>query len=118
MLTCRLAWTFCLVALFSGTGLAADRPNVLWIIAEDASPHLGCYGETTIRTPHLDGLAKKSVRFTQAFVTNPVCSSSRSTMVTGIYSTTLGAHNHRSQRTSGKGGGNAGRGGADGRRHE
>jgi arylsulfatase A-like enzyme len=105
-LTCRLAWKFCLVTLFSSTGLAADRPNVLWIIAEDASPHLGCYGETTIRTPHLDGLAKKSVRFTQAFVTNPVCSSSRSTMVTGIYSTTLGAHNHRSQRTSGKGGGN------------
>ncbi len=105
-LSCRLAWTFCLVVLFSSTGLTADRPNVLWIIAEDASPHLGCYGETTIRTPHLDGMAKNSVRFTQAFVTNPVCSSSRSAMVTGIYSTTLGAHNHRSQRTSGKGGGN------------
>ncbi|MEO2023137.1 MAG: sulfatase, partial [Pirellulaceae bacterium] len=103
----HLAWTFCLLALFTSTGLADDRPHVLWIIAEDASPHLGCYGETTIRTPRLDGLAKNSVRFTHAFVTNPVCSSSRSAMVTGIYSTTLGAHNHRSQRTSGKGGGNA-----------
>ena len=40
MLTCRLAWTFCLVALFSGTGLAVDRPNVLWIIAVIVSPVL------------------------------------------------------------------------------
>ena len=100
------AWILCLLVLFTRTGLADDRPHVLWIIAEDASPHLGCYGETTIRTPHLDRLAGKSVRFTHAFVTNPVCSSSRSAMVTGMYSTTLGAHNHRSQRTSGKGGGN------------
>ena len=102
----RVSWILCLLVLFAGTGRADDRPHVLWIIAEDASPHLGCYGETTIRTPQLDRLAGTSVRFTQAFVTNPVCSSSRSAMVTGIYSTTLGAHNHRSQRTSGKGGGN------------
>ena len=99
-------WIFSLLILFGSVSQADDRPHVLWIIAEDASPHLGCYGETTIRTPQLDRLASTSVRFTQAFVTNPVCSSSRSAMVTGLYSTTLGAHNHRSQRTSGKGGGN------------
>ncbi|MFP6576885.1 MAG: sulfatase, partial [Pirellulaceae bacterium] len=102
----RGSWILCLLTLFAGTGQADDRPHVLWIIAEDASPHLGCYGETTIRTPQLDRLADTSVRFAQAFVTNPVCSSSRSAMVTGMYSTTLGTHNHRSQRTSGKGGGN------------
>ena len=99
-------WILCLLILFGSVSQADDRPHVLWIIAEDASPHLSCYGETTIRTPQLDRLASTSVRFTQAFVTNPVCSSSRSAMVTGLYSTTLGAHNHRSQRTSGKGGGN------------
>ena len=35
---------------------AADRPNVLWIVVEDASPHIGCYGETAIKTPNLDAL--------------------------------------------------------------
>jgi arylsulfatase A-like enzyme len=82
------------------------RPNILWILAEDASPHISCYGETAIKTPNLDTLAAESVRFENAFVTCPVCSPSRSAMVTGVYQTTLGAHNHRSQRIDGKGGGN------------
>jgi len=78
------------------------RPNILWILGEDASPHIGCYGETAIETPNLDKLAAEGVRFENAFVTCPVCSPSRSALVTGIYQTTLGAHNHRSQSDSGK----------------
>jgi len=85
---------------------ASDRPNILWIVVEDASPHIGCYGETAIDTPHLDRLADAGVRFTDAVVTSPVCSPSRSAMVTGMYQTTLGALHHRSQRKTGKGGGN------------
>lgn len=84
----------------------AVRPNILWILGEDASPHIGCYGETLIKTPHLDRLAAEGIRFGHAFVTCPVCSPSRSAMVTGMYQTTLGVHNHRSQNTGGKGGGN------------
>ncbi len=83
-----------------------DRPNILWVLAEDASPHISCYGETTINTPNLDKLAEEGVQFTQAFVTCPVSSPSRSAMVTGMQSVTLGTHNHRSQRKTGKGGGN------------
>ncbi len=99
-----------LAALFSGSIFADDaadpaRPNILWIVVEDASAHIGCYGETTIATPHIDALAREGVRFTKAFVTCPVCSPSRSAMVTGMYQTTLGVHNHRSQRTTGKGAG-------------
>lgn len=94
------------VVFSAGRVDAADRPNVLWIVVEDASPHIGCYGETTIATPHIDRLADDGVRFANAIVTNPVCSPSRSAMVTGMYQTTLGAHNHRSQRRTGKGGGN------------
>ncbi|MEX0641379.1 MAG: sulfatase [Pirellulales bacterium] len=97
---------YCAVALAASDGASADRPNIVWIIAEDASPHIGCYGETTIRTPHLDQLAKEGVKFTHAFVTSPVCSPSRSAMVSGMYPTTLGAHNHRSQVTTDKGKGN------------
>lgn len=84
---------------------AANRPNIVWILGEDASPHLGCYGEKSIKTPHLDQLAAEGIRFENAFVTCPVCSPSRSAMVTGMYQTTLGVHNHRSQNRSGKGGG-------------
>ncbi|MEM7012952.1 MAG: sulfatase-like hydrolase/transferase [Verrucomicrobiota bacterium] len=89
----------------SAASLAADQPNIVWIVGEDASAHLSCYGETQIETPHLDKLAAGGVRFDHAFVTCPVCSPSRSAMVTGMYQTTLGAHNHRSQTMGGKGGG-------------
>jgi len=81
--------------------------NVVWIVIEDASPHIGCYGETLIKTPHIDRMAREGIRCKNAFVTSPVCSSSRSAMVSGMYQTTLGVHNHRSQTSSGKGGGNA-----------
>ena len=83
-------------------GAETSRPNIIWIIVEDASPHIGCYGETTIKTHYLDQMAKEGVRFDHAFVTCPVCSPSRSAMVTGMYQTTLGAHNHRSQGKAGK----------------
>lgn len=89
-------------ACLSGESLA-DQPNILWIVVEDASPNLGAYGETAIKTPHLDQLAQQGIQFQNAFVTCPVCSPSRSAMVTGIYQTTLGAHQHRSQSSQGKG---------------
>ncbi len=75
---------------------AGSRPNILWILAEDMSPHWSCYGEKTIRTPHLDRLAREGVRFTRAFVSEPVCSPSRSAMITGMYQMSIGAHHHRS----------------------
>lgn len=74
------------------------RPNVLWIIAEDIGPELGAYGTPEVRTPNLDGLAARGMLFTQAFSTSPVCSPSRSALNTGMYQTTIGAHNHRSHR--------------------
>lgn len=81
----------------------SNPPNILWIVVEDASSHISCYGETAIETPTIDMLASEGIRFENAFVTCPVCSPSRSAMVTGMYQTTIGAHNHRSQRTEGKG---------------
>jgi len=82
------------------------RPNIVWIVAEDASPHIGCFGETAIKTPNLDRLAGEGIRFANAFTTAPVCSTSRSALITGMYQTALGAHNHRSQHMGVKGGGN------------
>lgn len=82
------------------------KPNILWIFIEDASCHISCYGETAIQTPNIDALAAEGIRFDNAFVTAPVCSPSRSALVTGMYQTTIGSHNHRSQVQTGKGGGN------------
>lgn len=80
---------------------AAERPNVLWLIAEDFGPDLSCYGTPEVHTPNLDALAAKGMRFTRAFTTAPVCSASRSAFMTGMYQTTIGAHNHRSHRDDG-----------------
>ena len=77
------------------------RPNILWILSEDISPELSCYGTPAVRTPNLDELARQGVRFTSAFTTGPVCSASRSAMITGMYQTSIGAHNHRSHRDDG-----------------
>lgn len=77
------------------------RPNILWLIAEDFGPHLGCYGTKEVSTPVLDDIAAKGMRFTRFYTTAPVCSPSRSAFNTGMYQTTIGAHNHRSHRDDG-----------------
>ena len=84
----------------------AFRPNILWIVAEDMSDNWSCYGESTIQTPNIDQLASEGELFENAFVTSPVCSPCRSSLITGMYQTTIGAHNHRSQKIKGKAGGN------------
>ena len=77
---------------------AQDRPNIVWIVAEDMSCHFGYQGEKTIATPNVDRLAREGTVFDAAYVTCPVCSPSRSALITGMYQTTIGAHNHRSFR--------------------
>lgn len=80
---------------------AQQKPNIVWIITEDISPELGCYGYPFVQTPHLDQLASEGLLFTHMFATAPVCSPSRSAMITGMCQTTIGAHNHRSHRNDG-----------------
>jgi N-sulfoglucosamine sulfohydrolase len=75
----------------------SDRPNILWITAEDMSPTLGCYGDAYATTPNIDALAAQSVRYTNAFATAPVCSPARSCLITGLYATSMGTANLRSQ---------------------
>jgi len=72
-----------------------ERPNIVWIIAEDMSPDLGCYGNQVVTTPNIDGLAEKGMQFTHAFTTSPACSPSRTALATGVFQTTLGAHHMR-----------------------
>lgn len=90
------------LALFGGldnsTAESPSRPNIVWIIAEDMSCHFGYQGEPLVKTPHVDRLAREGVIFDAVYVTCPVCSPSRSALITGMYQTTIGAHNHRSFR--------------------
>ena len=100
-----LAGFFEIGVLFAGTRAAVGaeemRPNILWLIAEDMGPALGCYGQKEVETPNLDRLAREGTRYTRAYTTAPVCSPSRSAFMTGMFQTTIGAHNHRAHRDDG-----------------
>lgn len=78
---------------------AVEKPNIVFITAEDISPDLGCYGHPDAITPNLDRLASQGARFTRAFTHAPVCAPSRSGIITGMYPTTMGSHHMRSKLT-------------------
>jgi arylsulfatase A-like enzyme len=63
-----------------------SRPNVLWIMADQLRfDYLSCYGHPHLHTPHIDALAARGVRFTNAYVQSPVCGPSRMSAYTGRY---------------------------------
>lgn len=87
---------FCLVACAPLS--AAQRPNIVWIVAENFSLDFGCYGAAQVSTPHIDALAAAGVRFDNVYATSPVCAPSRSAFMTGMYQTSTDTHNMRSHR--------------------
>ena len=78
------------------------RPNILWIYLEDQDPRYGCYGEQLVKTPNIDALADEGVVFERAYSPAPVCSPSRSAVITGSYAIRLGTHVQRSSRFPGE----------------
>ena len=78
-------WIVVLLLLVVTGGSAAERPNILLIVSEANGPELGCYGEPYVKTPVLDGLAKRGVRFEHAYVPQAGCSQSRAALLTGLY---------------------------------
>ena len=85
--------TVILIGCLSDTSV--ERPNIVWIIAEDLSQDLGAYGNDVVNTPNIDQLAQKGVRFANVFTTSPVCSPSRTALATGMYQTSIGAYHMR-----------------------
>ncbi len=87
------------LAAFAGAE-AKERPNILWLFAEDTSPWMGCYGDEVNKgkTPSIDGLAARGVRFSRAYVPAPVCSACRSALMGGQSQIRFNAHEHRSSR--------------------
>ena len=71
------------------------QPNILWIVTEDISPTLSFYGDRTAKTPNLDALAKESMIYDNAFATVGVCAPTRSSIITGMYPTSIGTMHMR-----------------------
>lgn len=87
-------------SILSALAQAEDKPNILWIFAEDTSPWMGCYGDSVNEgyTPHIDSLADQGTLFSRAYVPAPVCSACRSSLMGGQNQIRFGAHEHRSSR--------------------
>jgi len=76
-----------------GTVHAAEsRPNVLFIVSDDLNCFLGCYGHPLAKTPHIDRLAARGVRFERAYCTFPLCGPSRNSFLTGLHPNSTGIH--------------------------
>ncbi|MCH8528649.1 MAG: sulfatase [Kiritimatiellae bacterium] len=88
----------CPPAVFAaGDAAGADkRPNIVWLVSEDNSPHyMDLYHPGGAETPNIRALAKKGVVFNHAFSNSPVCSAARSTLITGSYGARIGTNYHR-----------------------
>ena len=82
------------MALLRTPALAAEqeRPNVLFIAVDDMNNDLGCYGHPMVKSPHLDRLAREGTRFDRAYCQFPLCSPSRTSIMTGLRPDRTGVH--------------------------
>jgi iduronate 2-sulfatase len=89
--------TISLFGVLFGIGIAhaAERPNVLLICVDDLKPALGCYGDTLARSPNIDALAARGVRFDRAYCNQAVCAPSRHALLTGLRPQSLGIYDLR-----------------------
>ena len=72
--------------------LSAAQPNVLLILVDDLKPALGCYGDAMAKTPRIDRLAARGMRFDLAYCNQAVCAPSRFTLMLGSHSTSTGLY--------------------------
>ncbi len=82
-----------ILLLFSAGSFAAEK-NIIFIITDDESPTLGCYGDPIAVSPHLDRLAADGTRFTRAYATTASCSASRSVVMSGLHNHHNGQYGH------------------------
>ena len=83
------------VVFLGGTATAADAksPNIVIVFTDDQGyGDVGCYGAKGFTTPNLDRLAQQGIRFTDFHVSQPVCSASRASLMTGCYANRVGIH--------------------------
>lgn len=84
-------------AASSALAQTSAKPNIVFLMAEDIGCDLACYGTKGVKTPTLDKLAAEGIRYTRFYTNSPICSPSRSALMSGMYQTSIGAHHHRSR---------------------
>ncbi|MCB0749557.1 MAG: sulfatase, partial [Ignavibacteriae bacterium] len=72
-----------------------ERPNIVWIVAEDLSPYIPTFGDSTVQTPNISRLAKEGITYSNLFSPSGVCAPSRAAIATGMYPTRIGAQHMR-----------------------
>ena len=87
----RLLLLFLASLLGARSLLANERPNIVFFFTDDQTTStLGCYGNPIVKTPNIDSLAKRGMRFENAFVSHSICWVSRTTILTGLVGRSYG----------------------------
>ena len=91
---------FSLSLFVSGFCFGQQAPNFLWLICEDQSLFFSMYGDSIANTPNINQLANDGIVYQNCYTPSPVCAPSRSSLITGMYPTTLGTHHMRAYKKS------------------
>ncbi len=89
-LTTLFVFVACVTVSVSAFAKETSPPNVLFIISDDLNNSVGCYDHPMVKTPNIDRLAARGVRFERAYCQFPLCGPSRNSMLTGLYPNSTG----------------------------